>query len=104
VNYVVAQRTREIGLRIALGATRGHVLRVAVGAGMRPVAAGVVIGSAIAAALSTVLASLLFETTPHDPAMFALVAAVVGVVAAIAAFVPARRAAGANPVAALRAD
>jgi putative ABC transport system permease protein len=104
VHYVVAQRTREIGLRLALGATRGHVLGVAVRAGMGPVAAGVLIGCAAAAGASRVLTALLFETTRYDPVMFILVAGGVGTVAAIAAYVPARRAAAANPVSALRGD
>ena len=104
VNYVVQQRAREIGLRLALGATRGQVLRVVIGSGLRWVAAGIAIGLAGAALSSRALASLLYGTTPHDAATFAAVAAVVAAVAVAAAWVPARRAMAADPVAALRGD
>jgi predicted permease len=104
VNYVVLQRTREMGLRLALGATRAQVMRVVIGGGLRWAVAGIAIGVALAAAASRVLSSLLFETAPHDAATFVAVAAIVAGVAFVAAWVPARRAIAGDPVAALRGE
>jgi putative ABC transport system permease protein len=104
VGYAVAQRTRELGLRVALGASRGHVIGIALASGLRWAAGGIVIGVAAAAGASRLLSSLLFQTTPHDLATFAGVSSFVGLVAAAAAYFPARRAASCDPIAALRAE
>ena len=104
VSHLVTQRTREISVRMALGASRGQVV-IALMSGVTVwTMAGIAMGMGIAAAVSRTLSSLLFETTPHDPVTFAAVAAAMMVVATVAAFLPARRAAGGDPVAALRGD
>jgi ABC-type antimicrobial peptide transport system permease subunit len=100
--YAVAQRTREVGVRMALGAARLQVLRQFVGEGVRLAAVGLVIGLVIAAALTRVIAQFLYGITPTDVLTFALCAAVLGSVAAVASFIPARRAAQVDPMVALR--
>ncbi len=98
----VAQRTREVGVRMALGAERPRVLRQFVGEGMRLAALGIVIGLVIAAALTRVIAQFLYGITTTDALTFALCAVVLGSVAALASFIPARRAANVDPMVALR--
>jgi putative ABC transport system permease protein len=98
----VNQRTREIGLRMALGAQQGGVLRWIVGQGMLVAAAGIGIGLAGAFALSRLLASLLFGIQPRDPLTFTSVAVMLGVVAFSACLVPAVRASRVDPIVALR--
>ncbi len=100
--YSVSQRTREIGLRMALGAQPSGVLRWIAGQGMLVAAAGIGLGLAGAYALSRVLASLLFDIQPRDSATFAVVAALLSAVAVAACLVPARRAARVDPMVALR--
>ena len=100
--YAVAQRTREVGVRMALGAERPRVLRQFVGEGMRLATIGIVIGLVIAAALTRVIAQFLYGITATDVFTFALCAAVLGSVAALASFIPARRAAQVDPMVALR--
>jgi len=102
--YAVAQRTREVGVRMALGAERPRVLRQFVGEGMRLAAIGIVIGLVIAAALTRVIAQFLYGITTTDALTFVLCAAVLGAVAALASFIPARRAANVDPMVALRND
>ena len=75
VAYTVSRRVREIGIRVALGAAHEDVLRLIVRQGMRPVVIGMAIGLAGAAAVSTVLVSMLFGLSPHDPASFVLIPA-----------------------------
>lgn len=103
VAYAVSQRTQEIGLRMAIGAQPGDVLKMVVGGGMKLALVGVVIGLAGALALSTFVASMLFEVTPFDPVSYAATAAVLLTVAAVACYVPARRAMRVDPIIALRA-
>ena len=102
LSYDVTRRVREIGIRMALGAERGSVLRMIVGRAFVLAAIGVVAGGAGAIALSRTLSTLLFGVTPHDPTTFAAAAAVLTIVALAAAAIPAWRAARVNPAAALR--
>jgi predicted lysophospholipase L1 biosynthesis ABC-type transport system permease subunit len=104
VAYAVSRRVREIGIRVALGAARHDVLQLIVRQAMRPVAIGIAIGLAGAAAVSTVLVSMLFGLSPHDPLSFALIPAILFAIALAACYVPARRALRVNPTTALRAD
>jgi len=104
VAFSVSQRTREIGVRRALGARSGSLLRLVLRQGMAPVAAGLVLGLAAAAALSRLLADLLFGVTATDPWTYGTVAAVLLLVAAVACLVPARRAAAIDPLVALRSE
>jgi putative ABC transport system permease protein len=104
VAYAVVQRTHEMGVRVALGAQRGDVLRLVVSEAMRLEAIAVVLGVALAAASSRWIQPLLFETSPHDPVVLIGVTSVLLATAAVASFVPALRAARVDPNAALRAD
>jgi predicted permease len=98
----VAQRTREIGIRIALGADRGAVVRLIVAQGLALTGAGIVLGLAAAAGVGQILAAFLFGIGPLDPIAFLTGLGVLGVAALIAVWVPARRATGIDPAAALR--
>jgi len=102
MSYSVAQRTHEIGIRMALGAQTGTVLKLAVGYGLKLVVAGVVIGLIAAFALTRVMSTLLFGVTATDPATFTLISLLLIAVATIASYIPARRATKVNPIIALR--
>jgi predicted permease len=102
IAYSVAQRTRELGVRLALGAQRGHILALVFGQGVRMTAIGLVLGAAAAAALGGWLRSLLFATAPLDPVTYGMVALVLCVVSLAACYVPARRAMRVDPLVALR--
>ena len=102
ISYSVTQRTREIGVRMALGAQPANVLRMVIREGMLLAGAGIAIGIGGALALGRVLQSLLFEIKPTDPATFVVVAMVLLIVALAACYVPARRAMRIEPMEALR--
>jgi ABC-type antimicrobial peptide transport system permease subunit len=97
----VRERTQEIGIRMALGATAGSVFRLVIGQALRLVSIGVAVGLAAAAALTRVLERLLFEVDALDPWTFAVTALVLLVVATVASYVPARRSMRLAPVEAL---
>jgi putative ABC transport system permease protein len=102
--FDVSQRTRELGVRSALGAGRGDILRLVLGSALRVALAGVVIGGIAAALLAPRLGDMLFGIGPHDPVTYAVVAATLLLVASVAALLPARRATAIDPNRALRAD
>lgn len=102
--FQVAQRTREMGVRLALGASRRDVLRLVVGEGMRLVGIGLLLGVAAALLLSGSIAALLFDVTPRDLSVFVGVAAVLAAAGVLATYLPARRATRVDPVVALRGD
>jgi putative ABC transport system permease protein len=100
--YNVAQRTREIGIRMAMGARRSDVLRLVLTQSILPAATGVFLGLSVALALTRLMASLLFGLTATDPATFAAVALLLILVALAATYMPARRATQVDPLVALR--
>ena len=104
LSYLVGRRTQEIGIRLALGATRGDVLRLIVGHGMALAFAGIAIGLGGAWAITRLLGALLYGVSPHDPATFAAIAALVAAVAFAASYLPGRRATRVDPIIALRAE
>ena len=100
--YTVAQRTREVGIRMALGAARGNVIWMVMREVFALVAIGVIVGVSAALALTRVVQSQLFGLTPHDPLTLGLACAALALVACAAGFIPARRASSLDPVVALR--
>ena len=104
VSYLVAQRTREIGIRVALGAGRSQVIRMVVARSLVPISAGLVAGMAGALASSRLLTTLLFQVRPADPVVLSVIAGLLGCVAALACWIPARRAATVDPTIALRTE
>ena len=102
--YSVTQRTREIGVRVALGADRASVVKLVLRQAGTMIAAGVLLGVLAALPLVRFLSAMLFDVQPLDPAVFGVVAALVATVAMLATFIPARRASRVDPMVALRAD
>jgi putative ABC transport system permease protein len=102
VSYTVSQRTQEIGLRMAIGAEPGQVMRMVVGGGMKLALLGVALGIAAALGLANLVAAMLFGVTPFDPVSYAATAGVLLVVAALACYLPARRAMRVDPIIAMR--
>jgi putative ABC transport system permease protein len=104
LTYLVTQRTSELGIRIALGASRERLLSVVLFDGLRPALLGLLIGLAGAALAARLIKSMLYQTEPLDPIVFAAVAAILLAVAAIACIVPAWRASRLDPMQALRTE
>jgi putative ABC transport system permease protein len=102
--YAVEQRTREFGVRIALGASTTNVLRLVLGSAARVVVTGAVVGLVAAAALSRTISMFLFGVEPLDPVTFASVGVVLALTAGVAAAAPAWRATRVDPVEAFRAE
>jgi ABC-type antimicrobial peptide transport system permease subunit len=104
ISYHVAQRTREIGLRMALGALRGQVMLLILRRGLFLMGLGALIGSGLAIGTSRFVRHLLYGVGPVDPLTYAGVVVVLGIVAGLACWLPARRAAGVDPMEALRSE
>jgi len=102
IAYSVAQRTHEIGIRMALGAPRGEIVLMVIGQGMGFALAGIVTGLAAALGLTRLMASLLYDVKPNDPQTFAAVGVALGAAALLACWVPALKAAWIDPVISLR--
>ncbi len=104
ISYSVTQRTQEIGIRMALGAQSADVLRMVIGRAMVLAIAGIGWVPSGAFALTRLMTNLLFSVRPEDPLTFAGVAVLLGIVAALASYLPGRRATRVDPVVALRAE
>ena len=102
VSYSVAQRTREIGIRMALGAKETNVLRLVLGEGLFVIAVGLAVGLLLAFAVTRVIAGFLYEVGATDPVTFLVIPLLLGLVALIASYIPARRATKVDPLVALR--
>ena len=104
LSYSVTQQTTELGIRMALGATARRVKLLVLGQGMMPVVAGVVAGIGGALALTRFMQTLLFNVEPTDPVTFVAVSVLLAAIAAVASYVPARRATRVDPVSVLKQD
>jgi len=104
LSYLVRQRTQEMGIRAALGASRGRLLRLVVGGALRLTAVGLAVGIAAAYGLTRWLDKLLFEVSPTDTRTFVALPLLLAVVALLASLLPALRAARADPMQAVRGD
>ncbi len=102
ISYVVTERTREIGIRVALGAQRLDVLRLIIGQGIKLTSIGIAIGLLASFALTRLMKNLLYDVTATDPAIFLLIPAILACVALLACYIPARRAMKVEPMVALR--
>jgi ABC-type antimicrobial peptide transport system permease subunit len=104
ISFTVTQRVPEIGVRLALGASPRHVFAQVIGQGLRLAVIGVVLGLVVAAAATTLVRGLLFNTSPTDPFVYAALSALLLAMAALACYVPARRAMRVDPMTALRSE
>ena len=104
VAYAVSQHTHEVGIHMALGASRRDVLRMVVWMGLRPILVGMLIGLAATMAATRIIASQLWGVSAHDPSTLGVVAAVLAIAGVVACYVPARRATVVDPIVALRCE
>jgi len=104
LSYMASQRTGEIGIRLALGAPRGNVLGKMLGDGLQPALIGLVLGLAASAEATRLMRTMLYETRPLDPAVFAAASGTLLLISAVACLVPAWRASRVDPVQALRTE
>ena len=104
MSYGVSQRTREMGIRVALGARQSDITKLVTSTGARLAALGIAIGIVAAAISSRLISSLLFGITATDPITFVLTAVLLGAVTLLASYIPSRRAARTDPISALRYD
>jgi putative ABC transport system permease protein len=104
VAYSVSQRSREFGIRVALGAKPAQIIRMVVGQNLRIVALGLVLGLAIAVPATRLLRGLLYQVGPNDPAVFIGIGTMLAVVAIVASYLPARRGTQVDPVVTLKAE
>ncbi|MEP7339046.1 MAG: ABC transporter permease [Acidobacteriota bacterium] len=104
MSYTTGQRARELSIRIALGAQRREIIRLVLASGLKPAVAGIMVGLAAAFALSRLIETLLFEVNIHDPAVFIGSVCLLGMIAALSIYVPARRAARLDPMLVLRSE
>ncbi len=104
LSYLVSQRTHEIGVRMAVGAGGGDILRMVLGRGLALSLIGVVVGAVAALGLTRLMAGLLYQVQPLDPVTFGLVAMILTLVALAASYIPALRATRVDPLSALRAE
>jgi putative ABC transport system permease protein len=104
LSYLMTQRTTELGVRMALGARRGQVLRMILLDGLRPALVGVALGSAAGAGITRLIRSMLYDTKPLDPGVYVAVASTLVMVATLACMIPAWRASRLDPMQALRAE
>jgi ABC-type antimicrobial peptide transport system permease subunit len=104
LSHEIGQRRHELGVRVALGATVGDILKLVLGEGVRVVVIGAVVGALLAVAAGRLVASLLYGVEPRDPLALATVAGVLVLVAVMAAVIPAWRASRTDPLEAFRAD
>jgi len=104
MSYSVAQRAPEVGIRMAIGARAGDVLRMILGEGMRLVGAGIVLGLLLSVAVTRLMGSLLFDVSATDPLTLAAISILLSAVAILACWIPARRATRVDPMIALRCD
>jgi putative ABC transport system permease protein len=104
MSFGVAQRTHELGIRVALGATSRDALKMVIGQGMKLVALGLALGLGVALAVSRLMAQLLFGVRARDPLTFVVIASLLALVALVACYIPARRATKVDPMVALRCE
>ncbi len=104
MSYAIGQRARELSIRLALGAQRREIVRLVLAGGMKPALVGIVIGLAAAFALSRLVEKLLFEVKTHDPLVFIASVCLLGIMAALSIYLPARRASRLDPMASLRSE
>jgi len=104
MSYLLLQRTREVGIRMALGARQGQVVQLVLGRGLRVIAVAIAVGTIAAAVAARLLQSQLYGVGAADPVTFIAVAVLLTIVALVATYIPARRAARIDPMIALRSE